>query len=86
MHTCFDSNEDNPDTAEESTEHFLRAPKTPEFVGTLDSKGKKTQFSKTSPFDLYDFSSNFDFVCKVVLVLLHKHFCCFLKDATERLL
>ncbi|XP_064919317.1 protein SIX6OS1 isoform X1 [Columba livia] len=51
MHTCFDSNEDNPDTAEESTEHFLRAPKTPEFVGTLDSKGKKTQFSKTSPFD-----------------------------------
>lgn len=70
MHTCFDSNEDNPDTAEESTEHFLRAPKTPEFVGTLDSKGKKTQFSKTSPFDLYDFSSNFDFVCKVVLVFI----------------
>ncbi|XP_065493043.1 protein SIX6OS1 [Caloenas nicobarica] len=51
MHICFDSNEDNADTAEESTEHFLRAPKTPEFVGMLDSKAKKTQFSKTAPFD-----------------------------------
>ncbi|KAM6392945.1 protein SIX6OS1 [Pluvialis apricaria] len=51
MHTCFKSNKDNPDTAEESTEHFLRAPETPEFVRTPDSKGKKTQFSKTPPFD-----------------------------------
>ncbi|KFQ81673.1 Protein SIX6OS1, partial [Phoenicopterus ruber ruber] len=51
IHTCFKSNEDNPDTAEESAEHFLRAPETPEFVGTPDSKGKKTQFSKTPPFD-----------------------------------
>ncbi|KAM6069263.1 protein SIX6OS1 [Theristicus caerulescens] len=51
MQTCFKSNEDNPDTAEESTEHFLRAPETPEFVGTPDPKGKKTQFSKTPPFD-----------------------------------
>ncbi|CAN0115988.1 unnamed protein product [Bubo scandiacus] len=49
--TCFKSNEDNPDTAEESAEHFLRAPETPKFVGTPDSKGKKTQFSKTPPFD-----------------------------------
>ncbi|KAM6311290.1 protein SIX6OS1 [Aegotheles albertisi] len=49
--TCFKSNEDNPDTAEESAEHFLRAPETPEFVGAPDSKGKKTQFSKTPPFD-----------------------------------
>lgn len=70
MHTCFDSNEDNPDTAEESTEHFLRAPKTPEFAGTLDSKGKKTQFSKTAPFDLYVFSSYLDFVSKVVLMFI----------------
>ncbi|KFQ51762.1 Protein SIX6OS1, partial [Pelecanus crispus] len=51
MQTCFKSNEDNSDTAEESAEHFLRAPETPEFVGTPDSKGKKTQFSKTPPFD-----------------------------------
>jgi len=52
MHACFKSNEDNPDTAEESAEHFLRAPETPEFVATPDSKRKKTQFSKTPPFDL----------------------------------
>ncbi|XP_076199562.1 protein SIX6OS1 [Aptenodytes patagonicus] len=51
IQTCFKSNEDNLDTAEESAEHFLRAPETPEFVGTPDSKGKKTQFSKTPPFD-----------------------------------
>ncbi|KAM7109883.1 protein SIX6OS1 [Ciconia maguari] len=51
IQTCFKSNEDNPDTAEESAEHFLRAPETPEFVGTPDSKGKKTQLSKTPPFD-----------------------------------
>ncbi|XP_009935081.1 protein SIX6OS1 [Opisthocomus hoazin] len=51
MHACFKSNEDNPDTAEESAEHFLRAPETPEFVATPDSKRKKTQFSKTPPFD-----------------------------------
>ncbi|XP_074959186.1 protein SIX6OS1 [Phalacrocorax aristotelis] len=51
IQTCFKSNGDNPDTAEESAEHFLRAPETPEFVGTPDSKGKKTQFSKTPPFD-----------------------------------
>ncbi|KFQ40413.1 Protein SIX6OS1, partial [Mesitornis unicolor] len=51
MGTCFKSNEDNPDTAEERAEHFLRAPETPEFVGTSDSKGKKTQFSKTPSFD-----------------------------------
>ncbi|XP_021258975.1 protein SIX6OS1 isoform X3 [Numida meleagris] len=51
MHTYFKPNENNPDRAEESTEHFLRAPETPEFVGTPDSKGKKTQFSKTPPFD-----------------------------------
>ncbi|XP_009998984.1 PREDICTED: protein SIX6OS1 [Chaetura pelagica] len=51
IHTRFKSTEVNPDTAEESTEHFLRAPETPEFVGTPDSKGKKTQFSKTPPFD-----------------------------------
>ncbi|KAM6204543.1 protein SIX6OS1 [Sarcoramphus papa] len=51
IHTCFKSNEDNPDTAEESSDHFLRAPETPEFVGMPDSKGKKTQFSKTPPFD-----------------------------------
>ncbi|KFZ50474.1 Protein SIX6OS1, partial [Antrostomus carolinensis] len=48
---CFKPSEDNPHTAEESAEHFLRAPETPEFVGTPDSKGKKTQFSKTPPFD-----------------------------------
>ncbi|KFP92037.1 Protein SIX6OS1, partial [Apaloderma vittatum] len=51
IHTCFKSNEDNSDTAEESAEHFLRAPETPEFVGALDSKGKKTQISKTPLFD-----------------------------------
>ncbi|XP_009953159.1 PREDICTED: protein SIX6OS1, partial [Leptosomus discolor] len=51
IHTDFKSRDDNPDTAEESAERFLRAPKTPEFVGTPDSKGKKTQFSKTPPFD-----------------------------------
>ncbi|XP_064009996.1 protein SIX6OS1 [Pogoniulus pusillus] len=45
LHTCFKSNEDNSDTAEESVEHFLRPPKTPE------SKGKEPQFSKTPPFD-----------------------------------
>ncbi|KAM9380998.1 protein SIX6OS1 [Phaethornis superciliosus] len=50
-HTCFKSNEDNPDTEEESAEHFLRAPETPEFGGRLDSKEKKTQLSKTPPFD-----------------------------------
>ncbi|KAM6073652.1 protein SIX6OS1 [Chlamydotis macqueenii] len=49
--TCFKSSEDNCDTAEESEEHFLRAPETPEFVGTPDSKGKRPQFSKTPPFD-----------------------------------
>nr|XP_013038583.2 protein SIX6OS1 isoform X2 [Anser cygnoides]XP_047922218.1 protein SIX6OS1 isoform X2 [Anser cygnoides] len=51
IHTYFKSNENNPDTAEESAEHFLRTPETPEFVGTPDAKGKKTQFSKTPPFD-----------------------------------
>ncbi|XP_009583661.1 PREDICTED: protein SIX6OS1 [Fulmarus glacialis] len=51
IQTCFKSNGDNSDTAEESAEHFLRAPETPEFVGTPDSKEKKTQFSKTPPFD-----------------------------------
>ncbi|XP_032043752.1 protein SIX6OS1 [Aythya fuligula] len=51
IHTYFKSNENNPDTAEETAEHFLRTPETPEFVGTPDSKGKKTQFSKTPPFD-----------------------------------
>ncbi|XP_075008575.1 protein SIX6OS1 [Calonectris borealis] len=51
IQTCFKSNGDNPDTAEESAEHFLRAPETSEFVGTPDSKEKKTQFSKTPPFD-----------------------------------
>ncbi|KFO78744.1 Protein SIX6OS1, partial [Cuculus canorus] len=51
IHPCFKSNEDNPDTADESTEHFLRAPETPEFVGTSDLKGKKTPFPKTPPFD-----------------------------------
>ncbi|KAM6335811.1 protein SIX6OS1 [Podargus strigoides] len=51
IHTCFKSNEDNSDAAEESVEHFLRAPETPEFVGTPDSKGKKPQFSKTPQFD-----------------------------------
>lgn len=56
IHTYFKSNENNPDTAEESAEHFPRTPETPEFVGTPDSKGKKTQFSKTPPFDLYDLS------------------------------
>ncbi|XP_054684776.1 protein SIX6OS1 [Grus americana] len=51
IQTCFKSNEDNPGTAEESTEHFLRAHEAPEFVATPDSKGKKSQFSKTPPFD-----------------------------------
>ncbi|OXB72218.1 UNVERIFIED_CONTAM: hypothetical protein H355_002866 [Colinus virginianus] len=51
VHKYFVPNENNPDTAEESAEHFLRAPETPEFVGTPDSKEKKTQFSKTLPFD-----------------------------------
>ncbi|KFV47010.1 Protein SIX6OS1, partial [Tyto alba] len=51
INTCFRSNEDNPDTAEESVEHFLRASETPEFVGTSDSKGKKPRSSKTPPFD-----------------------------------
>ncbi|XP_055571910.1 protein SIX6OS1 [Falco cherrug] len=51
IQTYFESNEDNPDTAEESAEHFLRTPETPAFVGTPDSKGKKTRFSKTPPFD-----------------------------------
>ncbi|XP_015721290.1 protein SIX6OS1 [Coturnix japonica] len=45
IHTYFKPNENNPDTAAEGSEHFLQAPKTP------DSKGKKTQFSKTPPFD-----------------------------------
>uniref|UniRef100_G1NLF5 Chromosome 14 open reading frame 39 n=1 Tax=Meleagris gallopavo TaxID=9103 RepID=G1NLF5_MELGA len=50
--TYFKPNENNPDTAAaEGAERFLRAPETPEFVGTPDSKGKKTQFSKTPPFD-----------------------------------
>lgn len=53
--TYFKPNENNPDTAAaEGAERFLRAPETPEFVGTPDSKGKKTQFSKTPPFDLYE--------------------------------
>ncbi|XP_071601394.1 protein SIX6OS1 isoform X2 [Heliangelus exortis] len=47
----FKSNEDNPDTEEESAEHFLRAPETPEFAGRLDSKEKKIQLAKTPPFD-----------------------------------
>ncbi|KFP60978.1 Protein SIX6OS1, partial [Cariama cristata] len=51
IQTCFESNEDNPDTAEGRAECLLRAPETPEFVGTPESKGKKTQFSKTPPFD-----------------------------------
>ncbi|XP_075609160.1 protein SIX6OS1 [Balearica regulorum gibbericeps] len=51
IQTCFKSNEDNPGTAEESAEHFLRAHEAPEFVATPDSKGKKSQFSKTPPFD-----------------------------------
>ncbi|KFV92530.1 Protein SIX6OS1, partial [Eurypyga helias] len=51
IHTHFKPNEDNPDTAEERAKHLLRTPETPEFVATPDSKGKKTQFSKTSPFD-----------------------------------
>ncbi|KAM9652303.1 protein SIX6OS1 [Morphnus guianensis] len=51
IHTYFKSNEDNSDTAEESAEDFLRAPETPEFVGTPNSKGKKTQFPKTPSFD-----------------------------------
>ncbi|XP_030339987.1 protein SIX6OS1 [Strigops habroptila] len=51
INTNFKSNEDNPDTAEESSQHFLGAPGTPEFVGTPDSKGKKTQFSKLPSFD-----------------------------------
>ncbi|XP_014822064.1 PREDICTED: protein SIX6OS1 [Calidris pugnax] len=51
IQTCFKSNEDIPDAAEESAEHFLRAPETPEFVRTSDSKGKKPQSSKTPPFD-----------------------------------
>ncbi|KFP79488.1 Protein SIX6OS1, partial [Acanthisitta chloris] len=51
MHTGFKANEDNSDTADESAEPFLRAPKTPEFVGMPDSQGKKTQFSKIPPFD-----------------------------------
>ncbi|XP_068256215.1 protein SIX6OS1 [Nyctibius grandis] len=51
IHTRFKPNEDNPDTAEENAEHFLRAPETPEFVGTPDPKGKKTQLPKTPPFD-----------------------------------
>ncbi|XP_048805609.1 protein SIX6OS1 [Lagopus muta] len=50
-HTYFKPNENNPDTAAEGAERFLRAPETPEFVGTPESKGKKTQFSKTPPFD-----------------------------------
>ncbi|XP_065603696.1 protein SIX6OS1 [Cyrtonyx montezumae] len=51
MHKYFTPNENNPDTAEESAEHFLRAPGTPESVGTPDSRGKKAQFSKTLPLD-----------------------------------
>ncbi|XP_068803477.1 protein SIX6OS1 isoform X2 [Struthio camelus] len=51
VHACFKSSEDNPDTAEESDEHFLRAPETPEFVRMPGSKEKNTQFSKTPPFD-----------------------------------
>ncbi|XP_010008667.1 PREDICTED: protein SIX6OS1 [Nestor notabilis] len=51
INTNFKTNEDNPDTAEESSQRFLRAPETPEFVGTPDSKGKKTQFSKLPSFD-----------------------------------
>ncbi|KFO94112.1 Protein SIX6OS1, partial [Buceros rhinoceros silvestris] len=51
IHPCFKSTEDIPDATEESGEHFLRAPETPEFVGTPDSKGKKQQLSKTPPFD-----------------------------------
>ncbi|KFP06460.1 Protein SIX6OS1, partial [Calypte anna] len=47
----FKSNEDNADTEEESAEHFLRAPETPEFAGRLDSKEKKIQLAKTPPFD-----------------------------------
>lgn len=62
------SNEDNPDTAEESSQHFLRAPETPEFVGTPDSKGKKTQFSKLPSFDLYEFSFYFDFEQVICIV------------------
>ncbi|XP_040557551.1 protein SIX6OS1 isoform X2 [Gallus gallus] len=51
IRTYFKTNENNPDTAAEGTERFLRAPETPEFVGTPNSKGKKSQFSKTPPFD-----------------------------------
>ncbi|XP_061318741.1 LOW QUALITY PROTEIN: protein SIX6OS1 [Pezoporus flaviventris] len=51
INTNLKSNEDNLGTAEESSQHFLRAPETPEFVGTPDSKGKKTQFSKLPSFD-----------------------------------
>ncbi|KFP34284.1 Protein SIX6OS1, partial [Colius striatus] len=51
IHPHFKPNEDSPDTEEESTEQILRAPKPPEFVGTPDSKGKKTQFSKPPLFD-----------------------------------
>ncbi|XP_069713203.1 protein SIX6OS1 [Phaenicophaeus curvirostris] len=54
IHPCFESNEDNPDRADESTEHFLRAPETPDFGGTHDLKGKKTLFPKTPPFDFLD--------------------------------
>ncbi|XP_065541275.1 protein SIX6OS1 [Lathamus discolor] len=51
INTNLKSNEDNPDTAEESSQHFLAAPETSEFVGTPDSQGKKTQFSKPPSFD-----------------------------------
>ncbi|XP_012984607.2 protein SIX6OS1 [Melopsittacus undulatus] len=51
INTNLKPNEDNPDTAEESSQHFLRAPETREFVGTPDSKGKKTQFSNLPSFD-----------------------------------
>ncbi|OXB55062.1 hypothetical protein ASZ78_015506 [Callipepla squamata] len=70
VHKYFMPNENNPDTAEESAEHFLRAPETPEFVGTPDSKEKKTQFSKTLPFDLYDYSFYLGFMSKLVLMLI----------------
>ncbi|XP_025970053.2 protein SIX6OS1 [Dromaius novaehollandiae] len=51
VHACYKSGEDNPDTAEENDELFLRAPETPVFVRSPNSKEKKTQFSKTPPFD-----------------------------------
>ncbi|KFQ25619.1 Protein SIX6OS1, partial [Merops nubicus] len=51
IHTSFKLSEDNPDTAEESGEHFLGTPETPEFVGSLEAKGKKTEITKTPPFE-----------------------------------